>query len=38
VMQGGRIVEIGDTLEVCDNPRQEYTQHLIEATPELAVY
>jgi ABC-type glutathione transport system ATPase component len=38
VMQGGRIVEIGDTLEVCDNPRQEYTQHLIAATPELAVY
>ena len=33
VMQRGRLVEIGDALEVCDHPRDPYTQRLIAATP-----
>jgi ABC-type microcin C transport system duplicated ATPase subunit YejF len=33
VMQRGRLVEIGDALEVCDHPREPYTQALIAATP-----
>jgi len=37
VMQRGRLVEIGDALEVCDCPREAYTQQLIAATPELPV-
>jgi len=35
VMQRGRLVEIGDALDVCDHPREPYTQALIAATPEL---
>ncbi len=35
VMQGGRIVETGTWSEVCDNPREPYTQQLLAATPEL---
>jgi len=35
VMQGGRLVEIGDVLTVCDHPREAYTQRLIAATPKL---
>lgn len=37
VMQGGRIVETGEVLQVCDEPREEYTRRLIAATPELPV-
>ncbi len=37
VMQRGRLVEIGDALQVCESPRSEYTQQLIAATPELPV-
>ncbi|WP_263408185.1 ATP-binding cassette domain-containing protein [Terriglobus tenax] len=37
VMQKGRLVEIGDALEVCDCPREAYTQQLIAATPEMPV-
>lgn len=37
VMQRGRLVEIGEALEVCDCPRETYTQQLIAATPELPV-
>ena len=37
VMQRGRLVEIGEALEVCDRPREAYTQQLIAATPELPV-
>jgi peptide/nickel transport system ATP-binding protein len=35
VMQKGRLVEIGDALEVCEHPREAYTRELIAATPEL---
>jgi peptide/nickel transport system ATP-binding protein len=37
VMQRGRIVETGTWSEVCDNPREAYTQQLLAATPELPV-
>jgi peptide/nickel transport system ATP-binding protein len=36
-MQRGRIVETGTWSEVCDNPREAYTQQLLAATPELPV-
>ena len=31
VMKDGRVVEIGDTREIFDNPREAYTRQLIEA-------
>ena len=37
VMERGRLVEIGDVLEVCERPREPYTQRLIAATPEMPV-
>jgi ABC-type oligopeptide transport system ATPase subunit len=38
VMEHGHLVEIGDALEVCERPREEYTQRLIAATPEMPGY
>jgi peptide/nickel transport system ATP-binding protein len=35
VMQRGRLVELGDCIQVCESPRIPYTQQLIAATPEL---
>jgi ABC-type glutathione transport system ATPase component len=35
VMQRGRLVELGDCIEVCEHPRNPYTQQLISATPEM---
>ncbi|ADW67710.1 ATP-binding cassette domain-containing protein [Granulicella tundricola] len=35
VMQNGKLVEIGDVLQVCERPREAYTQRLIAATPRL---
>ncbi len=35
VMQMGRVVEVGDVLEVCERPRDAYTQRLIAATPVM---
>ena len=35
VMRGGVVVEEGPILEVCEQPRQDYTRRLLAATPEL---
>jgi len=35
VMQRGRMVEMGDVLDVCERPKERYTQELIAATPML---
>jgi ABC-type glutathione transport system ATPase component len=35
VMQRGKIVETGTWSEVCEHPREAYTQQLLAATPEL---
>ncbi len=35
VLQRGRIVEAGPVLDVCDRPREPYTQALIAATPDF---
>jgi peptide/nickel transport system ATP-binding protein len=35
VLQGGRLVEIGESEELCLHPQQPYTQQLLAATPEL---
>ena len=37
VMQHGRVVEEGDALQVCDHPREAYTQALVAATPDFSV-
>jgi microcin C transport system ATP-binding protein len=34
VMTGGKIVETGPTKEIFDNPRHEYTRHLLTAEPK----
>ena len=38
VMQRGSVVEEGTVLDVCERPREEYTQRLLQATPELPVW
>jgi ABC-type glutathione transport system ATPase component len=38
VMQRGRLVEIGECEQVCEAPREEYTQRLIAATPVMPVH
>ena len=35
VLQGGRLVEEGPWQQVCEHPRELYTQQLLAATPEL---
>jgi peptide/nickel transport system ATP-binding protein len=35
VMERGRLVETGEAVALCANPRQNYTRQLIAATPEL---
>lgn len=36
VMYNGRVVEMGDTAEVCGNPQMEYTQNLLASVPRLS--
>jgi peptide/nickel transport system ATP-binding protein len=33
VMKNGKIVEVGDVVQICEHPQQEYTQTLIGAVP-----
>lgn len=33
VMKNGRIVEVGDVVQICEHPQHEYTQTLIGAVP-----
>ena len=35
VMERGRLVEQGEAVALCANPREDYTRQLIAATPEL---
>jgi peptide/nickel transport system ATP-binding protein len=37
VMQRGRLVELGDCIQVCSSPRSPYTQQLIAAAPVLPI-
>jgi len=37
VMESGRLVEVGEAVELCDHPREAYTRRLIASTPELPV-
>lgn len=37
VMRQGCIVEEGDALQVCDRPREAYTQALVAATPDFSM-
>ncbi len=36
VMHHGKIVEQGDAAQICENPRHDYTQKLLDAVPVLA--
>ena len=35
VMEQGRLVELGEAVELCAHPREEYTRRLLASTPEL---
>lgn len=37
VMRGGRIVEIGETRQIIENPREDYTRELIAACQHLSL-
>ncbi len=37
VMERGRLVETGEAVALCAEPREAYTRQLLEATPELPV-
>jgi ABC-type glutathione transport system ATPase component len=37
VMEQGRLVEMGEAVELCEHPREAYTRQLLAATPELPV-
>ena len=35
VMERGRLVEVGPVLDICEHPREPYTQRLLAATPHM---
>lgn len=37
VLHNGRMVEYGDAAQICQSPREPYTQTLIAATPEVRI-
>jgi ABC-type glutathione transport system ATPase component len=37
VMEKGRLVEVGEAVEICERPQEAYTRQLLAATPELPV-
>jgi ABC-type oligopeptide transport system ATPase subunit len=37
VMYRGKLIEIGTTQQITENPQQEYTKSLLAATPEMAL-
>jgi len=37
VMYRGKVVEVGDTRQITEQPQHPYTRSLLEATPEIAV-
>jgi ABC-type oligopeptide transport system ATPase subunit len=37
VMYRGKLVEVGDTRQITEQPQHPYTRSLVEATPEIAV-
>jgi peptide/nickel transport system ATP-binding protein len=37
VMYRGKIVEVGDTRQITEQPQHRYTRTLLEATPEIPV-
>ena len=37
VMYRGKIVEVGETSQITEQPQHEYTRSLLEATPEIGV-
>lgn len=37
VLHNGRMVEYGDTAQICSAPREPYTQTLLAATPEIRI-
>ncbi|GHD06058.1 ABC transporter ATP-binding protein [Zhihengliuella salsuginis] len=38
VMKNGRFVESGDAVDVVENPRETYTQHLLDSVPRLGAW
>jgi ABC-type glutathione transport system ATPase component len=38
VMERGRLVETGPVLDICETPREPYTQRLIAATPQIPTF
>jgi peptide/nickel transport system ATP-binding protein len=38
VMEHGRLVETGEAVALCANPKEEYTRQLVAATPELPAW
>ena len=37
VMHLGKLVELGDTEQIFERPREDYTRKLLDAVPEIAM-